>query len=168
VNTSCSHPHSFCATGASSGLPTRVTLIRVFVVYLMTLFSNWDYTASYVRVMSDELEIMWKEAVVSSVISRYYAWIDWEKQRHLCQDSWSLGRDLNPGPPEYKAGILTIQPRRWHWFECHVGDGRVNYTRVDLLVVYLITFFSNWDYTAPYERVISDELQTISKEAVVA
>jgi hypothetical protein len=29
VNTPCSHRHSFCATGVSSGLATRVTLTRV-------------------------------------------------------------------------------------------------------------------------------------------
>jgi hypothetical protein len=27
------------------------------------------------------------------------------------QDSWSLGRDFNPGPPEYGAGLLTTRPR---------------------------------------------------------
>jgi hypothetical protein len=27
------------------------------------------------------------------------------------QDSWSPGRDLNPGPPEYEAGALTTRPR---------------------------------------------------------
>jgi hypothetical protein len=27
--------------------------------------------------------------------------------KELSQDSRSPGRDLNPGPPEYKAGVLT-------------------------------------------------------------
>jgi hypothetical protein len=26
------------------------------------------------------------------------------------QDNWSVPRDLNPGPPEYEAGVLTTQP----------------------------------------------------------
>jgi hypothetical protein len=30
----------------------------------------------------------------------------------LSQDSRFLYRDLNPCPPEYNAGVLTIQPRR--------------------------------------------------------
>jgi hypothetical protein len=25
--------------------------------------------------------------------------------KHLIQDSWSPGRDLKPGPPEYEAGV---------------------------------------------------------------
>jgi hypothetical protein len=29
----------------------------------------------------------------------------------LIQDSRSQGRDLNPVPPEYEAGLLTIRPR---------------------------------------------------------
>jgi hypothetical protein len=32
------------------------------------------------------------------------------KNRSL--DSLSSGRDLNPGPPEYEAEVLTSQPRR--------------------------------------------------------
>jgi hypothetical protein len=30
----------------------------------------------------------------------------------LSQDSRSPGRDLNPGPPEYEAGVLTTRQRR--------------------------------------------------------
>jgi hypothetical protein len=29
-----------------------------------------------------------------------------EHHTHLNQNSWSMGRDLNPGPPEYEAGEL--------------------------------------------------------------
>jgi hypothetical protein len=31
--------------------------------------------------------------------------------KHLSQDSRSPGRDLNPGPPEYEAGVLTTRSR---------------------------------------------------------
>jgi hypothetical protein len=31
--------------------------------------------------------------------------------RNLSQDSQSLGRELDPGPPEYNAGVLTTRPR---------------------------------------------------------
>jgi hypothetical protein len=30
---------------------------------------------------------------------------------NVSQDSRSAGRDLNQGPPEYEAGMLTTQPR---------------------------------------------------------
>jgi hypothetical protein len=30
----------------------------------------------------------------------------------LSQESWSPGRDLNPGTPEHEAGVLTTRPRR--------------------------------------------------------
>jgi hypothetical protein len=34
-----------------------------------------------------------------------------ETEENHNQDSWSLGRDLNSGPPEYEAGVLTIRPQ---------------------------------------------------------
>jgi hypothetical protein len=47
---------------------------------------------------------------------RYYPSIFLQELRKttkiLSQDSWSLGRDLNPGLPEYEAGVLTTQPKR--------------------------------------------------------
>jgi hypothetical protein len=47
---------------------------------------------------------------------RYYPVICLEGLRkttkNLSQDRRSLGRDLNPGPPEYEAGVLTTRPRR--------------------------------------------------------
>jgi hypothetical protein len=49
---------------------------------------------------------------------KYYPGIRLEGRRKttktLSQDSWSPGRDLNPGPPEYEAGMLTTRP--WRWF----------------------------------------------------
>jgi hypothetical protein len=35
-----------------------------------------------------------------------------EKDGENSQDSPFLGRDLNPGPHEYEAGMLKTQPRR--------------------------------------------------------
>jgi hypothetical protein len=32
--------------------------------------------------------------------------------KNLSQHRRSQGQDLNPGPPEYEAGLLTTQPRR--------------------------------------------------------
>jgi hypothetical protein len=60
----------------------------------------------------------WKGCGRSShyLISRYYPGIFLKGLRkntkNLIQDSWSPGRDLNPGPPEYETGVLTTQPRR--------------------------------------------------------
>jgi hypothetical protein len=46
---------------------------------------------------------------------RYYPGICLEGLRkimeNLNQDSQSMGRDLNSGPPEHKAGMLTTQPQ---------------------------------------------------------
>jgi hypothetical protein len=41
VNTACSHLHSFCATGVSSGLATRVTLTRVSRCSLESITGGW-------------------------------------------------------------------------------------------------------------------------------
>jgi hypothetical protein len=50
------------------------------------------------------------------LILRYYQVICLEGLRKtmkpLRQDSQSPGRDLNPGLPEYEAGVLTTRPRR--------------------------------------------------------
>jgi hypothetical protein len=35
-----------------------------------------------------------------------------ETTNNHSHDSRSVGRNLNPGPPEYKAGVLTTRPRR--------------------------------------------------------
>jgi hypothetical protein len=50
------------------------------------------------------------------LIWRYYPGISLEKLRkttnNFSQYSRYPGRDLNKGPPEYEAGVLTSQPRR--------------------------------------------------------
>jgi hypothetical protein len=58
---------------------------------------------------------IWKEAVVAKfkVLSRHLP-VETEKMtKVLSQDSRSPGRGLNPGPPEYKVGVLITRPRRW-------------------------------------------------------
>jgi hypothetical protein len=32
-----------------------------------------------------------------------------ENHKNFSQDGWSMGKDLNPGPPEYELGVLTTQ-----------------------------------------------------------
>jgi hypothetical protein len=57
---------------------------------------------------------MWKDAVVTqfNVLLRHLpGWTKENRENH--QDIRSPGRDLNPEPPGYKAGVLTTQPRRF-------------------------------------------------------
>jgi hypothetical protein len=64
--------------------------------------------------MNDELERMWKEAVVAKfkvLLFRHFPG-GTEKNQNVSQHSLSPGRNLNPGPPEYEAGVLTTRPRR--------------------------------------------------------
>jgi hypothetical protein len=35
-----------------------------------------------------------------------------ESRENIRQDSRSAGRDLNPGPPDYEAGMFLTRPRR--------------------------------------------------------
>jgi hypothetical protein len=52
----------------------------------------------------------------SNLILRYYLGIRLEGQRritkNLSKSSRSPERDLNPRPPKYEAGVLSISPRR--------------------------------------------------------
>jgi hypothetical protein len=58
-----------------------------------------------------EMEWIWKEAIMASfeVLSRICLEGLRKTTKNLSQDSRSPGRDLNPGPPEYKAGVLTTR-----------------------------------------------------------
>jgi hypothetical protein len=44
------------------------------------------------------------------VLSRHLSGGNEENHGNLSQDSWPLGQDLNPGPPKYKARVLTRKP----------------------------------------------------------
>jgi hypothetical protein len=63
--------------------------------------------------VNGELERMWKDVSWPNLM--YYP--SWhlsggtEKNHKKTQNSWSPGRDLNPDPTNYKAGVLTIQAR---------------------------------------------------------
>jgi hypothetical protein len=63
--------------------------------------------------MSDEFEGYGRKRSYPNL--RYYPGIlldGLRKNMKNSQDSRSLGRDLNRGPPAYEAGILTTRPRR--------------------------------------------------------
>jgi hypothetical protein len=53
---------------------------------------------------NNELEIIWKEAVVAlfKVLSRYLLGKAKENHETLSKNIRSPGRELNPGPPEYE------------------------------------------------------------------
>jgi hypothetical protein len=60
--------------------------------------------------MNDELDRIWKRLWPNL---RYYPTICLDglgKTTNLSQDFWSLSRDFNLGPVEYKAGVLTTCP----------------------------------------------------------
>jgi hypothetical protein len=48
-------------------------------------------------------------------------------------------RDLNPGPPEYKAGVLTTRPRRPEWNSARKGSSGMVYR-------YIPVHFEHWAY----------------------
>jgi hypothetical protein len=62
--------------------------------------------------------VNWKilEGRGRGIIWGYYSGIRpeelWKTTTNLSQNSLSPGRDFNPGPPEYEAGVLTTRPRR--------------------------------------------------------
>jgi hypothetical protein len=66
--------------------------------------------------MNDELERKYSGGSGRSLILMYYSGIRLEglskTTLNLSQGSRSPMRDLNPGPPEYEAGVLTTGPRR--------------------------------------------------------
>jgi hypothetical protein len=67
--------------------------------------------------VNDELARMWKRPWPNfKVLSRNSPEGTDENHKNISQKSRSPGRDLNPGPPEYEAGALTIRPR------CSVQD----------------------------------------------
>jgi hypothetical protein len=93
--------------------------------------------------MSDELEMIWKEAVVS--LLRYYRRILLERLRkttkNLCQDSRCPGRNLNPTPPEYDSRVLSyasliriLHHSRTRTYAVDGTDGlQIDRTAVDIL-----------------------------------
>jgi hypothetical protein len=59
------------------------------------------------------MERMWNEVVVVAKFTVLYLHFTGglrKTTKNLSQDSWSLDQNLNLGPPEYKAGVLTTQP----------------------------------------------------------
>jgi hypothetical protein len=60
--------------------------------------------------MNDELERIWKEAVVAwfKLLSLHLPGGTEEHNANSCHDSRSPGRDLNLRSPEYEAGVKLL------------------------------------------------------------
>jgi hypothetical protein len=61
--------------------------------------------------------------------------------KYLSRYSRSAGRNLNPGPPEHEAGVLTIRPRRsvsYLLFHLVLSSNLVYYRLHIYLVIYLL------------------------------
>jgi hypothetical protein len=59
--------------------------------------------------MPNELERIWKEAVVAYIqlLPRHLPGGTGENHENLSNNSRSPVRDFNPGPPEYETGVLS-------------------------------------------------------------
>jgi hypothetical protein len=70
--------------------------------------------------VNTELERICKVAVVAylKVLSRHLPGRTEENHENLSQVSRSPVRDLNPGTPEYEAGVLSTRPRLSVEFDC--------------------------------------------------
>jgi hypothetical protein len=54
---------------------------------------------------------------------------------NLRQDSWTLGKDLNLGSSEYKAGMITTQPRHLvSYCNISINTEHVNITALTKIV----------------------------------
>lgn len=71
--------------------------------------------------MNNYLERIWEEAVVAcfKALGPAFVWYDWRNRKSLSKDSQPSSPDLNPGPPEYKARVLTTCLRGSVMFELH-------------------------------------------------
>jgi hypothetical protein len=81
--------------------------------------------------MNDELERIWKEAVVTplNVLSRHCLEGLMKTTKIVRRGSRSPGRDLNPGTPEYE-GVLTTQqrPKYIFIFACEFKNNYQNHS----------------------------------------
>jgi hypothetical protein len=53
-----------------------------------------------------------QKTALNIILSKHSPGENEENNEILCQDTWSASRDLNSGPPEYDAEVLTTQQRR--------------------------------------------------------
>jgi hypothetical protein len=80
------------------------------------VFSTTQNIASNEKVIHEWWTGKYLEGSGRNLISTFspaLSWTDWGKPRHiLSQGSRTSSWGLNPGPPQYEAGVLTTRPRR--------------------------------------------------------
>jgi hypothetical protein len=94
--------------------------MNLIVLFICNLFNyafsvSHDYTASNKGIISEwwisrDLEGRGSGQISGTIPA--FAWRDWGNPRKLGQDIWSPSRDVNPGPSEYEAEVLTSLPWR--------------------------------------------------------
>jgi hypothetical protein len=89
-----------------------------------------------------------------NLISRYYPSICLEGLRKTCQVSWSLCRDLNQGPPEYEAGVLTT------WQQCSVHSDYRNGAKLLIFLNCTLFYLCWYSFVQKLEHIL-DTLVTI-------
>jgi hypothetical protein len=85
--------------------------LDLFVVYLTTPFSGSDYVASNEGVTNEwwGRKRLWP---TFKVLSYNLHGGTEENHENVSQDNRSPGQDLNPGSPEYEAGVIATRPQR--------------------------------------------------------
>jgi hypothetical protein len=124
-------------------LEPEIPYIDWLIIYLITIYQQyWLYILCNKVICEDIMERWWKEVEVDYF--KIYLSIClkqlWKTIKESL-DSWSLGWVLNPGPPEYEAGVsnqsLTMFRHRaagdgiqcrsaYHWNSLHVQQQAVH------------------------------------------
>lgn len=79
---------------------------KYFICGLFDTVSNPDYVALNIR-MINEMERMWKEVIMACFKELSQHLPERTEENHFSWYRWSLGSDLNPGPPKYEGRVLT-------------------------------------------------------------
>jgi hypothetical protein len=94
-------------------MQNKIVRCIYFILFMVCNDANKisDYMASNDKIMDSELEGMWMETAVAKfkVVSRYLLERLRTTTASLSQNNQSPGRDLDPGPLEYEAGLLATR-----------------------------------------------------------
>jgi hypothetical protein len=109
--------HHTCHSTVYTTHHTSYIVICLFTCNLFyDIFPVTEYIASKERLITQWWMGNYLDGSGRGLILRYYSGIRleklWNTTKTISQDNRSPGRDLKSGPPEYKAGLLTIRRRR--------------------------------------------------------